>query len=108
MVVPLLILNLVATPASLIAQQPLADVPSLSFRASSRLVTVDVAVTDQKRQPVTGLKADDFTLEENGKKQKVSVFIPPAPTHKTTSASALPFQPPRECGTGDTALGISP
>jgi VWFA-related protein len=90
MVVPLLILNLVATPASLIAQQPLADVPSLSFRASSRLVMVDVVVTDKKGQPVTGLKADDFTLEENGKRQKVSVFVPPAPTHRTTSALALP------------------
>ena len=41
MAVPLLILNLVATPASLIGQQPLAEVPSPSFRASSRLVMLE-------------------------------------------------------------------
>ena len=37
----------------------------------------------------SGLKADDFAIEENGKKQKVSVFVlpgiagrpAPAPTH---------------------------
>jgi VWFA-related protein len=62
-----------AVPASVVAQEP-----TPVFRASTRLVTVDVVVTDKKGQPVPDLKADDFTVEENGKKQKVSVFIPPA------------------------------
>ena len=59
------------------AQNATADVPAITIRANTRLVMVDVVVTDKKGQPVTGLKADDFTLEENGKKQKISVFVPP-------------------------------
>jgi hypothetical protein len=42
-----------------------------SFRASSAGWSWWImAVTDKKGQPVTGLKADDLTLQENGKKQK--------------------------------------
>ena len=52
MMVPLLIPNLVATPAGLIAQQPLADVPSLSFRASSRLVTAETIPFFHPLRPV--------------------------------------------------------
>ncbi|MBV9339662.1 MAG: VWA domain-containing protein [Acidobacteria bacterium] len=69
-----LILNM-AAPSTLSAQS--SDVPPLTLRTSSRLVMVDVIVTDKKGQPVTGLKADDFTVEENGKKQKISMFVPP-------------------------------
>ena len=43
-------------------------------------MVVDVVVTDKKGEPVTGLKAEDFTVEENGKKQKVSIFVPPGDT----------------------------
>lgn len=73
-----LILNLAASPTSLSAQQAPAEVPSITIRANTRLVVVDVVVTDKKGQPVAGLKADDFTVEENGKKQKISVFVAPA------------------------------
>ena len=72
-----LILNLAAGPAIVSAQQAPADVPSITIRANTRLVIVDVVVTNKKGQPITGLKAEDFTLEENGKRQKVSVFVPP-------------------------------
>ena len=72
-----LILNLAAGPAMVNAQQASADVPGITIRANTRLVVVDVVVTDKKGQPITGLKAEDFTLEENGKKQKISVFVPP-------------------------------
>jgi VWFA-related protein len=41
------------------------------------MVVVDVVVRDKKGQPITGLKAEDFTVEENGKKQKVASFSPP-------------------------------
>ena len=77
--------NLVAAPSHLIAQQSGPEVPSLTLRANTRLVVVDVVVTSKKGQAVTGLKADDFAVEENGKKQKVSVFAPP--TNRTTPAS---------------------
>jgi VWFA-related protein len=45
-------------------------------------------VTDKKGQAVTGLKPEDFTLEENGKKQKVSVFVPPGAANRTATVAA--------------------
>ncbi|HZP18085.1 MAG TPA: VWA domain-containing protein [Terriglobales bacterium] len=58
------------------AQENSSQIPSVTIRTSTRMVLVDVVVT-KKGQPVTGLQADDFVVEENGKKQKVSVFVPP-------------------------------
>jgi VWFA-related protein len=55
-----------------------ASVPAPTFRATTRLVLVDVVVTDKQGKTVTGLKPEDFTVQENGKAQKVSVFVPPA------------------------------
>jgi len=78
-----LILNLAFSPTILSAQQAPADVPTITIRANTRLVVVDVVVTDKKGQPVTGLKAEDFTLEENGKRQKVAVFMAPGLANRT-------------------------
>jgi VWFA-related protein len=72
-----LMLNLAVGPAALHAQQPASDFPSVTIRANTRLVVVDVIVTDKAGQPVTGLKADDFVLEEKGKKQRIAFFTPP-------------------------------
>ena len=82
-----LILNL-----ALSAQQAPApiDVPTITIRANTRLVVVDVVVTHKNGQPVTGLKPEDFTLEENGKKQKISVFVPPGITNRTAAAATTP------------------
>src|ERR1700674_927377 len=44
--------------------------------------SLDVVVTHKNGQPVAGLKPEDFTLEENGKKQKISVFVPPGVTNR--------------------------
>ncbi len=87
-----LILNLATSPTILSAQQTSADVPVITIRTSTRLVVVDVVVTDKKGQPKLGLKPEDFTIEENGKKQKISVFAPP--TGGTTPASAPVAVPP--------------
>jgi VWFA-related protein len=73
----LLSLNLAAFPTFLNAQQASGSEPTITIRTNTRLVVVDVVVTDKKGQPVTGLKAEDFTVEENGKKQKVSLFLAP-------------------------------
>jgi VWFA-related protein len=83
-----LILTLAAGAAMLSAQQAPADVPSITFRTNTRLVLVDVVVTDKKGQPVTGLKTDDFALEENGKKQKISLSVPPGSTQQTAPTPA--------------------
>src|SRR5712664_3956054 len=85
-----LILNLAAVPTISSAQQATADVPSITIRANTRLVVVDVVVTDKKGQPVTGLKPDDFTLEENGKKQRIAVFVPPGVVNQVAPTPAPP------------------
>ncbi|MFI5105766.1 MAG: VWA domain-containing protein, partial [Terriglobales bacterium] len=85
-----LILNLTTGPTVMSAQQTPADVPSITIRANTRLVIVDAVVTDKKGQPVPGLKAEDFTVEENGKKQKVSIYVPPAVANKAASTPPPP------------------
>lgn len=56
-----------------------------TLRANTRLVVVDVVATDNKGQPITDLKAEDFAMLEEGKPQKVSNFsfqhpgVAPAP-----------------------------
>ncbi len=85
-----LVLDLAAVPVLLNAQQATADEPTITIRTNTRLVVVDVVVTDKKGQPISGLKAEDFTLEENGKKQKISVFVPPGIENRTAAAPAPP------------------
>lgn len=46
----------------------------VTFQVSSRLVVVNVGVRDKSGKPVEWLKAEDFTLLEDGKAQKISVF----------------------------------
>jgi VWFA-related protein len=81
-------LNLGAGPALLRAQEAPAEVPSLTIRANTRMVVVDVVVTDKKGKAITGLKPENFTVEENGKKQKISTFTPPG------AAQSAQQQPP--------------
>ena len=60
------------------AQQPTAPRPIESsgakFTTSANLVIVDVKAKDKNGAVIEGLKADDFTVLEDGKPQKVSVF----------------------------------
>ncbi len=51
----------------------LAGQDSATFRAETRLVEVDVVV-HRDGKPVDGLKADDFTLFDRGKKQRIAIF----------------------------------
>ena len=62
------------------------------LRANTRLVVVDVVVTDSKNQPVADLKADDFILLEDGKPQKISGFIfeHPSPAPGPAAQAQLP------------------
>ena len=83
-----LALNLASYPIALSAQQAPADEPNITIRANTRLVVVDVVVTDKAGQAITGLKPEDFTLEENGKKQKISVFVPPGIANRSSSTAA--------------------
>ena len=74
---------IVALPfASVGAQQSPGDAPTPVIRIKTRLVTVDVVVTDKWGKPVAGLHPEDFAVEENGRKQKVVVFATPEEANK--------------------------
>src|SRR5580698_11561093 len=66
---PLLLLSLLLLSFYAAAQQP-----TPTFTANSNLVIVDITVRDKAGKPVEGLKQDDFTVLEDGKPQKVTVF----------------------------------
>jgi VWFA-related protein len=84
----LLIAPLSTSPLS--AQQDAAAIPAPAIRVSSRLVLVDVVVTDKQGKPVKDLKAEDFAVQENGKNQKISVFVPPQSGQQGAPASTPP------------------
>ena len=46
--------------------------PPLVIRVGVDLIQIDAAVTDKEGRPVTDLRAEDFTIEIDGKKQPVS------------------------------------
>ncbi|MBI3474036.1 MAG: VWA domain-containing protein [Candidatus Solibacter usitatus] len=45
-----------------------------TFKSSTNLVIVNVAVRDRAGKPIEGLKKEDFTLTENEKAQSISIF----------------------------------
>jgi VWFA-related protein len=55
-------------------QQSSSDQSSLTLQVYSRLTVVDVTVMNGKGEPVHGLKATDFTIEEDGKPQPIRSF----------------------------------
>ena len=55
------------------AQQP-EPAGSVTFSVTSNLVVVNVGVTDRAGRPLEDLKAEDFEIIEEGKKQQISVF----------------------------------
>lgn len=63
-----------------------------TLRSNTRLVVVDVVAIDGKGEPVTGLTADDFAVQENGTPQKISTFTFQHP-EETEAASVSPLPP---------------
>jgi VWFA-related protein len=55
------------------AQNP-QGAPGVTFQAEVTYVDVDVVVTDEKGNFITGLTRDDFQVFEDGKPQKVEMF----------------------------------
>lgn len=80
------------------SQRPAASAPSASqesqpiyesatvLRAITRLVVVDVVVTDTQGRPVTDLKEDDFKVLEGGKEQTIRAFSFQHPSGSRTSS----------------------
>ena len=75
------------------AQQP--QVPKPSFKSNVILVEVDVVVTDTSGRLVRDLRAEDFTVAEDGKPVAIASFsavnIPPGPRES-------PASPPNRSG----------
>src|ERR1700681_1205860 len=63
---------------SLFADAPQAEPkpadPPVTFRSEVSLVRVDAQVVDQHNRPITGLRAEDFILREDGKQQEIRNF----------------------------------
>src|SRR5262245_6380355 len=83
-----LLLAASAAGAAAVAQQ----LPTPSFKASVQLVRIDVTVLDDKRQPVRGLKASDFTVLEDGQPRPIRAFqaVDRAAAAATPAMAALP------------------
>src|SRR5438270_4175666 len=58
------------------AQQPSPppNDPGPLFRVTTRMVLVDAIVLDKQGSPVQGLKANDFTVTEDGVRQRITSF----------------------------------
>jgi VWFA-related protein len=76
--------NIPDTPVNSSVSQP----ASFVLKVASRLVDVGVVVVDKKGQPVGGLKAQDFDVYDNGRRQEVKFFN--AYATNGISAGALP------------------
>jgi VWFA-related protein len=63
-----------AVPPTGEAQQKQANQSPTVLKTTTRLVIVDVIVSNNKGVAVTDLKQDDFTVTENGKPQHIRVF----------------------------------
>jgi VWFA-related protein len=72
------------------AQQPspAPSDPGVRFRVTTGVVLVDAIVLDKQSNPVQGLKADDFTVTEDGVRQRITSFSERIPE------SARPIRPP--------------
>ncbi|MGH9788205.1 MAG: VWA domain-containing protein [Candidatus Acidiferrales bacterium] len=70
-----------------------SDIPAAVLRITTRLVLVDVVVTDKDNRPVTGLTRDDFVLLEDGAPQTISTFSFESPASRAAGRPAPPPLP---------------
>jgi VWFA-related protein len=77
------------------AQGQKSEVPPPAIRVSVRLVLADAVVTDRDGKTVTGLGARDFTVQEDGKPQKVTLvsFEEPAQMARALSSRRASLPP---------------
>lgn len=79
---------LVAAAAVVTAAGPAAQ---QRFKAGVDLVHFSVVVTDKQGSPIMGLKAEDFDLVEEGKRQEITYFSEGDPEDGDSLGDALPL-----------------
>ena len=84
----------VASTPPPVAQAPAETLPAPTFRSTTRLVQVDVVVTDKAGNPITGLKQDDFAVLQDGKPQPVRAFEAHVLTPEARKTRIIPTLPP--------------
>src|ERR1700759_3191883 len=90
-----LVMSLFALPHSAFAQASVQNPKSQNssnqtgavIRSTSRLVLLDVVVTDKSGKPLPGLNKEDFTVFEDGQPQRISNFETPE-THLSENPTA--------------------
>src|SRR5436190_8821674 len=70
----LIVFLIAATPIHSQDKKPNKSDDQDVIKVTSNLVSLDVIVKDKKGKPVTDLKAEDFTVSENGVPQKIEFF----------------------------------
>jgi VWFA-related protein len=85
---------LLAAPTLLFGQSKDDNTGNTIIRTTVRRVVVDVAVTDLNGQPVRGLTRADFTVHENGVRQRILSFEPHDQDTDTFTPTAAPNLPP--------------
>lgn len=82
-------ISLLATAVSQQSPQS-SPAPEPSFKATTRVVNVNVVVTDTHGNPITGLTKDDFELLDDGKPQSIRFF---EAVDNASSPPAAPLPP---------------
>ena len=85
-----LAVTLAASPILLIAQAPSADVPPHHNPNQAHALSCSMRLLPTRRASlISGLKADDFVVEENGKKQRIATFTSRPAEHKPLRSRCL-------------------
>lgn len=87
----IILIFLIALPAQ--AQNPPKPQDEDVVKVKSNLVNIDVIVKDKKGKYVSDLKAEEFTISENGVPQKIEFFD--APLSRPDAVTASSESPPR-------------
>jgi VWFA-related protein len=84
------------TGVALVAQAPPPQPPQApTFRTRTTLRAIEVRVVDQRNNPITDLRQEDFTVLEEGKPQEIKVFAPIVLTPEPPDPKAGPaLRPP--------------
>lgn len=70
--------------------QQTTEPPTTTLRVATHLVLLDVVVTDKAGHGIRDLRSDEFTIQEDGKPQKIVFLTPPDAGTRVQAPAALP------------------